>query len=418
VIGTLPLVLATAAALAAGLAAAPASAQQERPQQERPQQERPQQERPQQERPQQERPLMFQVGGSLASDSNPLRQPAARADHVTTLYGGLRVEQAYAQQRFLLDVTSTARRYARLSFLDFDALDYRGLLDWRLGRRLSGTLGTERAQSLADYSEFRDSSRRNVLTLERTFLSVDGWLFGGWHLLGGLQEQQHKYSVPFPQRGNYRAIGSEAGVAYLARSGSSAALKLRRLDGHYLNQPLDSVTQLDDGFKRSEAELSLIWAASARSTVESRIARVDFRANHFARRDFSGTAAALDYRWLPAARLTLSLSASRDLEPWLDQAASYRVVERIGVGATWQFAARTALRLSLARQASDFRNPLPGSAGATRFDVLQSAQLALEWNLYRNVVLTASLQRQRQSSTDPTVQFEARIASLAASARF
>ena len=73
---------------------------------------------------------------------------------------------------------------------------------------------------------------------------------------------------------------------------------------------------------------------------------------------------------------------------------------------------------TLARQASDFRNPLPGSAGATRFDVLQSAQLALEWNLYRNVVLTASLQRQRQSSTDPTVQFEARIASLAASARF
>jgi hypothetical protein len=32
--------------------------------------------------------------------------------------------------------------------------------------------------------------------------------------------------------------------------------------------------------------------------------------------------------------------------------------------------------------------------------------------------LTASLQRQRQSSTDPTVQFEARIASLGASARF
>jgi hypothetical protein len=105
-------------------------------------------------------------------------------------------------------------------------------------------------------------------------------------------------------------------VAYLARSGSTAALKLRQLD---VDQPLDPVTQLDDGFKRSEAELSVTWAASARSTVESRIARVDYRSNHFAQRDFSGSAAALD--------------------------------------ATWQLAARTAPRLSLARQASDFRNP-------------------------------------------------------------
>jgi hypothetical protein len=37
-------------------------------------------------------------------------------------------------------------------------------------------------------------------------------------------------------------------------------------------------------------------------------------------------------------------------------------------------------------------------ASATRFDVLHSAQLALvEWNLRRNVALTASLQRQHAS---------------------
>jgi exopolysaccharide biosynthesis operon protein EpsL len=392
-IGTLPLVFVAAAALAAGMAAAPASAQQERP-------------------------IMVHLGGSVASDSNPLRQPAARADRVTTVYAGLRVDQSYAQQHFLLDITRTTRRYARLSRLDFDALDYRGLWDWRLGRRWSGTLGTERSQSLADYSEFRDSSRRNVLTAQRTFLSVDSWLFGGWHLLGGLQQQEHKYSVPFQQRGNYRASGGEAGVAYLARSGSSASFKLRQLDGRYLDRSLDPVALLDDGFKRSEDELSVAWAASARSTVDGRIARVDYRSNHFAQRDFSGTAAALGYRWLPAARLTLNLGASRDLEPWSDQIASYRVVERIGLGATWQIAARTALRLSLARQASDFRNPLPAFAGAARVDVLHSAQLALEWNLRPNVALNASLQRLRQSSTDPAAQFEARVASLGASARF
>jgi exopolysaccharide biosynthesis operon protein EpsL len=334
------------------------------------------------------------------------------------LSAGLRLDQPYAQQRFLLDVTAHSHRYSRLSFLDFQGLDYRGLWAWQLGRRLSGSLATERVQSLADYSEFRDRSQRNVLTAERTFLSADGWLFGGWHLLGELQQQEYKYSVPFTQRGSYRASGAEGGVLYLARSSSSAALKLRQLDGQYLGRPLDVASALDDGFKRSEAELSATWAASARSSVNGRIARVEYRSNHFAQRDFSGTAAALGYRWLPAARLTFALDASRDLEPWSDQIASYRVVERGTLGATWQIAARTALRLSLARQASDYRNPLPSFTGTPRADVLRSAQLALEWNPLRNVSLNASLQRQWQSSTEPAARFEARIASVGASARF
>jgi hypothetical protein len=89
-----------------------------------------------------------------------------------------------------LDITRTTRRYAHLSRLDFDALDYRGLWDWRLGRRWSGTLGTKRSQSLADYSEFHDSSRRNVLTVERTFLSA---------LTASLQRQRQSSTDPTVQ---------------------------------------------------------------------------------------------------------------------------------------------------------------------------------------------------------------------------
>src|SRR5882672_12755429 len=79
-IGILPLVLAAAAALAAGLAAPRALAQQERP-------------------------LMLHTGASRTWDSNPLRAPEARSDRITTLSAGLRLDQPYAQQRFLLDVT-------------------------------------------------------------------------------------------------------------------------------------------------------------------------------------------------------------------------------------------------------------------------------------------------------------------------
>jgi len=81
----------------------------------------------------------------------------------------LRVDQPYAQQRFLLDLTATAYRYAQLSYLDFDALDCRGVWAWQLGRRWSGTAGTEQAQSLVDYSQFGDRSQRNVLSAQRSY---------------------------------------------------------------------------------------------------------------------------------------------------------------------------------------------------------------------------------------------------------
>jgi exopolysaccharide biosynthesis operon protein EpsL len=367
---------------------------------------------------QQERPVMLQVGGAYAWQTNLLRQREPRADRVTMLFAGLRVDRPYAQQRLLLDVTATTYRHARLSFLDFDALAYRGQWAWQLGRRWSGTFGAERVQSLVDYSEFRDASQRNVLTAQRNFVSMDGWLYGGWHLRGGLEQQEHKNSVPFTARGSYRASGGEAGVEYLARSTSSVALKRRALDGQYIDQPLDARARLDDGFKRSESELSVIWVASGRSTFDGRIARVEYRSNHFAERDFSGTASSLTWRWTPAERLMLSLHAGRAFDPWSDQVASYRTVERKALDGAWQIAARTALRAGFTRQESDFRNPLPTYTGPGRFDTLRTAQLALEWRLRRNVTLDASLQRQRQSSTDPTAQFEARVASFGASARF
>src|SRR6266850_1938583 len=348
---------------------------------------------------------------------HPLRQPEAVSDRITTFFAGLRVDRAYAQQRLLLDITSTAYRYDRLSYLDFDALNYSGLWAWRLGRGWNGTIGAERTESLVNYSEFGDPTQRNVLIQQREFASAEHWLGGGWHVRGGRERLQQKYSVPFPQRGNYEAGGADAGIEYVARSTSTAALKFRALDGQF-DRPLDPVARLDDGFKRIESELSLIWVATARSTFDLRAGWLDYRSNHFAERDVSGPVGAAAYRWTPAARLDLSLRASRALEPWADQNASYRAVDRRGLEARWQIAARTGLRFAFERQDADYRTPLPEFTGPARFDSLRSAQLALEWRARRNIVLDASLQRQRQSSSDPAARFEARVASLAASIRF
>jgi exopolysaccharide biosynthesis operon protein EpsL len=352
-----------------------------------------------------DRPVMLRVGGSLTRDSNIFRAPQARSERIAVGYAGLSVDKAYAQQRFRLDVTETAYRYENFGHLDFNALNYLGAWNWQLGPRIGGTLTAARAQSLVDYSDFRDPGQRNVRTTENFAAGAQAWLFGGWHLTGALSEVRNRYSVPFPQEGSYRASGGEAGVKWLARSTNWLAFNLRSLDGRYVDRPLDPVALLDDGFHRREAEGLVAWRMTSKSSLEGRLAQVDYRSNHFAERDFSGIAGNLRYRWQASAKLALNAAFGREIEPYADDSASYRVERRVTLGPIWQAAPRVTLRLDASRGESDFRDPLPGFAATPRRDIERSLRFHAEWRALRNLSLNAAVQRYRQSSSDPLANF-------------
>ena len=376
----------------------------------------------------QEHPVMALIGSSLTWDSNVFHLPSsvdaqallgkpAKSDRISATYAGLRVDKPYAQQRFLLDLTGTAYRYDNFRLLDFDALQYKGAWQWHFTPRVSGTLAAERAEALVNYSDFRDPTQRNVRTVQNRLFSVDAWLFGGWHLLGAARQQAAKNSAQFVQLGSSRVTGGEGGVKYVAGSGSSVTFNLRSVVGHFTDRVADPVTLVDDGFRRSESELLATWIVTGKSTLDGRLARVDYHSSHFAERDFTGSAARLGYRWAPTAKLSLNLAVSRDLQPWQDDFASYRVDTRLSFGPRWELGARTALAMTLDHLASDFRNPVV-PAGPDRRYAFRSAQLALDWQILRNVTIKASLQRSLQTSTDPTVPFSATVATLDASLMF
>lgn len=353
-----------------------------------------------------DRPVMLRVGGSFTRDSNIFRAPDARADNIGTAYLGVVLDKSYAQQRIRADVTQTAYRYDNFSHLDFEGLNYLGAWEWRLTTRISGTLTASRVESLADYSEFRDPGQLNVRTTENYAALADAWLFGGWHVTGGFTQERNRYSVPFPEEGSYRASGGEAGVKWVARSTNWLAFNLRSLEGRYTDRALDPVLLLDDGFRRREAEALVSWRLTGKSTLDGRLAHIDYRSNNFAERDFSGIAARLRYLWQATLKLGINAVFTRDLEPWAETSASFRVDQRLALAAIWQPAARATLRLEARRGESDFRDPLPGFAGALRSDREASVQFSAEWRALRNLTLNAGAQRYRQSSNDPAANFD------------
>lgn len=371
------------------------------------------------------------LGASLTRDANVFRVPdnapplagfSTKSDRISVAYAGVRIDKPYAQQRFQLDAIGTHTRYDTFSFLDFDKFEYRGAWLWYLTPRVSGTLSAEHKEALVPFVDFQGFAR-NVRTTDSRGFNLDGWVFGGWHLLAGASQSESKSQVPLQAESDYRSTSGEAGVKYVAGSGSSLALTRRSSQGDNLNLVVDPVFFFDNRFRQEETEIKAAWNLSGKSVVNGRLSAIERRHEHFAQRDFSGTAGQLDYTWTPTGKLRLALSAKRDIGPFWDLGSvtansSYRVTDTLSFAPTWQVDAKTAVRVRVDRMRIDYRGPVIADPRPVRSDTLRSAQVAVDWSPMRYVFFSASLERDSRSSTNPGFEFGDTIGSLSVSLMF
>jgi len=373
-------------------------------------------------------PLWISAGASFAWDDNVFRLPDAadpqallgtstKSDRYVSARVGLHLDKPYAQQRFRLDATASGYRYDTFSFLNSNLLQYDGAWDWHATPRVSGTLSANRNEALVNYGDYRTPIRNIVRTQNQRF-SIDGLLFGGWHLLGGVSRDESKNSAIFVQQASYHATGGDVGLRYVAESGNSATVAARSSRADYIDQPLDPANLLDDGYRREESELRVQWMLGGKSNLTGRLTRIEYRTNHFAQRDFSGTGGSLRIQWLPTGKLSLNLSVARDLGVYVDNFSSYAVSETVALAPVWHVSARTAVRANISRVTSDYRGAVVVLPGPARRDTLDSVQLAVDWVPTRSVTLSASVQRDHRASNDAMFEFNDTSAHIDATLTF
>lgn len=365
--------------------------------------------------------LNIVVGGSVTYDSNLFRLPGLlfdpQSETISTAYAKLLIDKPYGQQRFVVDVTGTVYRYDRFSQLDFTGLDYRAAWLWHVTPRVSGTLSADRVEVPVSFEDSR-SFRRNVRISERRAFTLDGWVTGGWHLLLGVRQSDQTSEQLLQPESDFREYTGELGVKYAARSGSSISLTGRSTDGNYINRVFNVVTLDDTGFRQYDTELTGSWILGEKSDLFGRLTYLDRRHDHFAQRDFSGTAGEVRYAWKPTSKLSLNLSARREIVPWQDLLSNYRVNNVLSFAPTWRATAKTTVQMRLARTYSNFPSSPFLAAVPERNDTTSLALVGVDWSPLRNVSVNASLQRQIRSSSDPFVEYDATIARIGASLTF
>jgi exopolysaccharide biosynthesis operon protein EpsL len=371
------------------------------------------------------------LSDTLTYDANVFRTPdsvgpqpgfSTKADHINLISAGIKIDKPYAQQRFQFDVTKTLTRYNNFSYLDADALNYRGAWLWALTPRITGTLSTDRAQAQLPFA-VNGGTQRNVRTTNNRNFTIDGWVTGGWHLLAGVGQSESSTEQAVLSTPSYRSHRIEGGLRYVATSGNSLTFTQRSIPAELINQPLDPVNFIDTNYRDTESELKGSWKPSGHSSFDGSLTRKARYNDHFSQRDFSGTAGELRYTWTPTGKLTFNLAATRNILPYAAfgntlENSSYRVDQTLSLGSEWKVDAKITVRLNLNRTISDYGGPVFAVTGPARSDDFRVARLAAEWAPARFVTLTASVERDRRTSNVSSFEYSDTIATIAASLTF
>ena len=368
------------------------------------------------------------VSTSLTHDSNVFRLSdsadpqtalgrSTKSDTISVSSVTLRVDKSLSLQRFQLDISETIYRYKNFSFLDFEALEYRGTWLWHLTPRISGTLGADRSKSLVPFGDIR-TAQQNLRVVDRQYFTLDAQVTGGWHtLLGASHIEQKDSRVALSSEPSYEATSGEAGIKYVAAPGTSLALIQRHVNGSYTST-LDPVNLLDDGFRENQSEAVANWNATGKSTFRGRLTWLDRQHDHFPQRDYDALAGEVGFLWSPTAKSRFHFIGRRDVTTWWEPLSSYRVSDTASVAWTWQVTTQAAVLVQLDRVHRDYRGPVVFTTGPLRVDNERSAQLGLNWTPFRSMLLKAGVQHYTRSSNFPGNDFDANVANVSAAMTF
>lgn len=338
---------------------------------------------------------LFRLSDSFDTSLLPVKPD--KSDLLYTANAGIKIDKPYAQQRFQLDAMVTQNNFQNNSFLNYTGFNYRAAWLWSLTPNITGMLFANQEQSLTNFADFRTFTDRSIQTTQVRIFNIDGFIGGGWHLLGGLMQVDSRNSQNFTAVGNYVQNGGEVGIKYVFPSESWLSLVQRESRGEYRGRILDPIAQLDTGFDQNETEARFNWRLTGKSTIDTRLGYIDRKHDNFSQRNYDGMIGKVEYQWAATDKLQINTSLGRNIFSFQEATNSYYIADTLSIGPVWKVGDKTSIKLRYDYSKREYRGAIIPITDLRQDDV-QSFVLGAEWKPLRTVLIDATLQRDTRSS--------------------
>ncbi|MDP8567773.1 XrtB/PEP-CTERM-associated polysaccharide biosynthesis outer membrane protein EpsL [Methylophilus aquaticus] len=335
--------------------------------------------------------LQYSASANHAWDSNLFRSSNNEtSDQITTYKAGVRFDKKYSLQHFVIDVNYVDYKYQKSDFLNFDAINYSAAWQWALSPALTGTISTRKNKSLLGFADFR-TLIQNIRTDEYNIFRAEYSPYKVWSLIVGFTDTSLKNSQTFNAQNDYDATAFDYGVRYNFVSGTSFTMLGHKRNGNFKRSLNASNIALsfDNGFNEDEFEVDVLFKASAKSNLSSKLAYLSREYDNFSVRDYDAWLGNLKYDLLLTGKLKTSMDLSRAVGTFETQYSTYSITDAVNIGATYFYSDKVILGLNARLSQRDFDGRV-NPAFPNRVDHEQSINGALTWQPLRNIGLTLS----------------------------
>jgi len=358
-------------------------------------------------------------------DDNLLRVPDdtpdtfQRSDRATQAIAGFLIDRPIGRQK----LTGQAK-ISRVTFDHYDQLNYNGKdfnadLAWVLGNHLDGNLGGAYSQTLTPFNDFH-SDDRNLRTQYREYIN-GGWKFHpSWRARAGFQRNKYTYELQAQSINDRTEDLTEAGIDYLAPSGSKVGLVARRLKGNYLNDRRLGTAFLDEGYTQDELKLNVNWLYSEITQLQVLAGYAKRKHDTFTDRDKSGANGRVTLTWKPRVKLKFQGDAWREFSAVESTLISNSLNKGGSISGTWDATSKIQANAAFRRETRRFE-PLGGVIfNGDASDTTRSTTVGLQYTPVRQIQLNVSGFHEKRSGSPlaGTGSYKANGFTVSATAQF
>ena len=352
-----------------------------------------------------------------------IRDVSEGADTARTVSGGMRFALPFSRQLLTGIAEVGSVKFEHNKQLDHTRKNLRADWHWFVAAHFEGHVGARHVQELASFADF-DSTERNLRTNKRQY--ADGsWRFHpSWRWHAGYIRDEYAYDLPSRFTSGRKEDAVTTGVDYLARSGSTIGLQLRRLDGDYPNRvaPVNE-DFFFSGYVQNEAKVNVLWLATGKTQILFLGGWVQRKQKSAAGRVKSGANARLIANWAPTGKLKLTGQAWREFSAIDGALIDSALNDGASAGLTWDFSEEIQGVVDLKHVDRTFspyggpgaQNPLVSSS-----DVSKTHTVGLIYKPLRSITLKATAFRDERAGSVAagTRSFKANGAAFSATLEF
>nr|WP_176955125.1 XrtB/PEP-CTERM-associated polysaccharide biosynthesis outer membrane protein EpsL [Rhodoferax sp. OV413] len=367
--------------------------------------------------------LKLNAGYALQTDNNLFRLPASTlaqggnasaTERISQSSLGLSLNKPYSLQRFEADVNLIDYRYQHNSYLSFTAHNASAAWRWSLTPKLHGNLTSSLKEALNSFADNQTLNVRNQRTDTTTRLDSTYELGAAWHVIGGIGTTSQKNVLPLAAEGNTSTTAGDAGLRYLWPSGSTLSYTFKKTSGEYTNRTIQPATLFDNRFNQQDNEIRLHWLLSGQTTADLSAAYINRSHPNFGQRDYSGINTDASLKWAISGKSTLTANWARELASFQNSNTNFTRTDRLSLSPVWQITPKTAIRARYEIALRDYLGSPSSATPSQRSDTTRDASLNFDWQPYRNLTLTTSLQNARRTSNQAGLDYNSNMASFAA----